>query len=392
MNGPGVAAGPLVHGLAHDLVAPDWPPVTDAQARAVLAVYAIPGAAQATVTWRSPRPMSAAAIVRGGDVQLVLKRHDPRVRGGGSLAIEHRLGAHLRRGGVPVPRVLATPSGATVVTMAHGVHELHELAAGRDAYRDAPSWSGYRCAAHAAAAGGTLAQLHRAAGSFAAPGRPFGPLSESCALAAVADPVRAVAALAAARPGLAAGLRGRPWRDELSAALAPWAESAAALAPLRRTWGHGDWHPSNLTWSDDSPNARVAAVLDLGLANRTTPAWDLAVAIERACIDWLRADGASADLAAVDALLDGYEAVRPLTADERAALPALIPVAHVGYALSEIAYYAGVLDSPQRAQVAYRDYLIGHCRWFASPAGAALREHLRDPARRAPPAPPSPRR
>ena len=279
-----------------------------------------------------------------------------------------------------------------MVITADGVHELHQLAAGLDAYRDAPSWSGYRCAAHAAAAGDALARLHRAADSFAAPARPFAALSESCALAAVADPVREVAALAAACPGLAAGLRDRPWRDEIGATLAPWAaQSAAALAPLRRTWGHGDWHPSNLTWSDDSPDASVAAVLDLGLANRTTPAWDLAVAIERACVNWLSADGALADLASVDALLEGYEAVRPLTADERAALPALTPVAHVVYALSEIAYYAGVLRSPQRTQVAYRDYLIGHCRWFASPAGAILQQHLR--ARQPPHRPgPSPRR
>ena len=68
-----------------------------------------------------------------------------------------------------------------------------------------------------------------------------------------------------------------------------------------------------------------------------------------------------------DALLDGYGAQRPPTDGESAALADLLPVVHVAFALSEIEYYAGVLRSPQRAQVAYRDYLIGHCRWFRSP-------------------------
>ena len=211
-------------------------------------------------------------------------------------------------------------------------------------------------------------------------------------LAAARDPLVAVATLAARRPGLALGLRDRPWREQLSAALKPFASDAsAALAVLPRSWGHGDWHPSNLTWSSDSPQARVACVLDLGLANRTTPAWDLGTAIERACIDWFALDDAAqparADLATLDALLDGYEAQRSLNPDERAALPALMPVVHVAFALSEIEYYAAVLRSPERAQVAYADYLIGHCHWFHTSDGATLLAHLRKRARGPAPVP-----
>jgi Ser/Thr protein kinase RdoA (MazF antagonist) len=390
----------LVHGLGRDLVAPDWPPVTEALARAVLARHALPGADRARVTWRSPRPLSAAAIVRCGDRELLLKRHDPRVRTAAGLALEHRLGAHLRAGGVPVPAVLAAPPGAcppgaTALTLDGGVCELHELAEGVDAYRDAPSWTGSRSADHAVAAGAALARLHRVATGFAAAARPLRPLADSCAPAAAGDPVAVVAALAATRPGLAAGLPHATWQQDLTAALSPWsAAAAAALTALPRHWGHGDWHPSNLTWSDAGAEATVAGVLDLGLANRTTPAWDVAIAIERACVGWLDLDGgepARADLAAVDALLDGYESVRPLSDAERSALPALAPVVHVAFALSEVEYYAGVLRSPQRAQVAWRDYLIGHCHWFRSPDGAALLTHLRARAadhRRAP----SPRR
>jgi Ser/Thr protein kinase RdoA (MazF antagonist) len=266
--------------------------------------------------------------------------------------------------------------------MAGGVYELHERADGIDLYRDAASWTAYQCPGHAHAAGAALAQLHRAASGFTEPSRRFGPLSDSCALVAARDPVAAIAGLAARRPGLACGLGERAWREPLGAALAPFAAPARrALARTPRGWGHGDWHPSNLTWSAAGASARVSGVLDLGLANRTTPAWDLAVAIERACVDWLALDdGAGVSLvdhAGLDALLDGYESRRPLSADERAALSVLLPVVHVGFAVSEIEYYAGVLASPERAEVAWRDYLIGHCRWFQSPDGAALLDHLR---------------
>ncbi len=86
--------------------------------------------------------------------------------------------------------------------------------------------------------------------------------------------------------------------------------------------------------------------MDLGLANRTFAAHDLAVAIERSAVAWLdladtgRAD---ADIPAVDALLDGYDAVRPLTQAELEALPRLLPVIHVEYALSEVEYFASVV-------------------------------------------------
>jgi Ser/Thr protein kinase RdoA (MazF antagonist) len=153
----------LVHGLGRELTEPDWAPVADHEAQTVLARYRLIGAAQATVLWRSPRPMSAVAIVRCGDGEVVLKRHDPRVRTASALTVEHRLADELRRGGVPFPEVLSTPDAITALTVAGGVYELHELAAGIDLYRDAPSWTGYRSRSHANAAGGALARLHHAA-------------------------------------------------------------------------------------------------------------------------------------------------------------------------------------------------------------------------------------
>jgi hypothetical protein len=117
-------------------------------------------------------------------------------------------------------------------------------------------------------------------------------------------------------------------------------------------------------------------VFDLGLANRTFAAHDLATALERSTVSWL-VDKPEADLEAVDALLDGYQSISPLDRLTGAAMAAVLPVVHLEYALSEIEYFSDVVDSPVNADLAYVGYLIGHTRWFEGPAGEALLDHLR---------------
>jgi len=162
------------------------------------------------------------------------------------------------------------------------------------------------------------------------------------------------------------------------------------LPGVGRLWGHGDWHPSNLTWDSASPGAGVAAVIDLGLANRTFAAHDLAVAIERSAVPWLdlaEHGQAQPDIPAARALLDGYLGARRLSDAELAALPLLLPVVHTEYALSEVEYFASVVRSPGNADLAYHTYLIGHARWFGTPEGRALVSHLQRRADRQPAAP-----
>src|SRR5215470_12064602 len=115
---PSERCGLLVHGMGRDLAEPDWPPLTDDEVSAVLARYGRPGGA-AVVSWRSPRPMSAAALVRCGVEEVFVKRHHTSVRTAGQLAAEHALAAHLRALGVAVPAVLSLAvegdrEGATV--------------------------------------------------------------------------------------------------------------------------------------------------------------------------------------------------------------------------------------------------------------------------------------
>ena len=94
-----------------------------------------------------------------------------------------------------------------------------------------------------------------------------------------------------------------------------------------------------------------------------------------------RTGRAQGDLAGASALLDGYQAVRPLCAAEAAALPAVFPVVHVEYALSEVEYFGSVVDSPGNVELAYDGYLLEHAAWFGTPDGAAVLDHLRRRAR-----------
>lgn len=369
----------LVHGLAGDLVAPDWASLTDEEAHWVAerwGLHRTRGGAAARVLWRSPRPLSAAGLVRVAPERVVfVKRHDLRVRDPASLTCEHRFARHLRNRGLEAPEVLSTPDGLSAV-MGVGpgpssgtVYEVHARAPGADTYRDAESWTRFIRPAHARAAGALLARLHLAADGFELGARPFGPLVNSDKIVTADAPLDALEKLVRARPGLRAGLALHRWRAEVADAFGPLLEEVGSRARrLPHGWTHGDWHPSNLTWTSEGV---PLAVLDLGLCNRTVLVRDLAIAVERSCVSWLEPMPV-ADLVAVQALLEGYTAVRGLSEAERGALPALTASAHVEFALSEVEYYAGVLSSPERAEVAYRDYLIGHARWFGTSAGREL--------------------
>ncbi|HUK69967.1 MAG TPA: phosphotransferase [Streptosporangiaceae bacterium] len=383
------ATAGLVHGMGKDLAEPDWSPLTAAEVSAVLARYGPPGAAAgnaaAAITWHSPRPMSAAALVRRGGAVLFVKRHHTSVRTTERLVVEHAFARHLRVRGVPVPVVLRGPGGVTTVERGGFVYEVHGAASGVDLYRDAVSWSPFSSLSHARTAGATLARLHQAAADFPVAAQSPGVLTTCCDVITAADPLAAVSLILAQRPGLARYLSERHWQQDIARHHLPAIGRAAPLLKaLPRQWGHGDWHPSNLTWTSTTADAAVAAVLDFGLANRTFAVHDLATALERSTVGWLDLPGsgrADADYDAIDALLDGYETVRPLQPAEAAVLPEVLPVVHLEYALSEIEYFADVVRSRGNADLAYGTYLLDHARWFAGPEGSAVLEHLRRRAR-----------
>lgn len=361
-------AAHLVHGMGKALEAPTWPAITEGEAQGVIAHFPAAGPL-IDLHWHSPRPFSAAALVRTGGGALFLKRHHRSLRSPAALQEEHGFMAHLRAAGVAVPQILTMADGASALAQGEWTYELHRTAPGIDLYRDRLSWTPFLSHDHAREAGAALARLHRAARDYPAAPRGPHPLVGSFAILPAPDPLVATDAYVAARPDLAAFLRDRPWRGELADLFtgfgAGLADRLAGQPPL---WTHNDWHPSNLSWTAEG---RVDTIFDFGLATRTCALHDLAVAIERTAIAWLdlKEDGMAADGAAALALLAGYHSVLPIDRADVATIAAILPLVHVEFALSEIHYFAGILNDPDQASMAWDGYLVDHARWFGQPAG-----------------------
>nr|WP_040750590.1 phosphotransferase [Nocardia transvalensis] len=343
---------------ASPLAEPDWPPPELDEIAEVVPHSGRPE--PVSVEWRSPRPLSSTSLVRTGGERLVVKRLPIALRDTAALAEEHAYMDHLRAHGIPVPRVPRT------VTRGEFVYETQEVGTGADLYRRSFSWSPYLSVAQAAASGRMLARLHHAAEGYDAPARPPRPLQAGLCT----DLVATVEEWAARRPELADFLAAHRWREDIAALRSESHPLRAEVPDLPALWTHNDWHGTNLLWTGDE----VTAVIDFGLANRTTAVFDVATAIERFAVDWLslRAGGpARVPVDQLTAFLDAYRAARPLSDAEREALPALFPLVHVVYELSEIEYFLTVLPRPnhENADIAYRDHLLGHLRWAGSGAG-----------------------
>ncbi|MGC8498844.1 MAG: phosphotransferase enzyme family protein [Acidimicrobiales bacterium] len=367
-----------VHGMGLAPARPDWAPLVEGELRGPLAQLGLTGG-PVRVLWHSPRPMSAGARVLVGAEQLFVKRHSRRVRSPARLEVEHRFGDHLRAHGVRTPACRRGLDGRSVATAGPYCYEVFALAGGEDLYRDVPSWYPYQTPEHARRAGRALAHLHRAAASFAEPASDPDVLLDDVGLVSAPDLGDALAALLEARPGLARALAGYRLGADMARVLAePVARAHAATSALARQWTHGDWHPSNLTW--DPLTGDVVSVLDLGLANRTFALHDLAVALERSVIDWLDVSGRGAievDVASLDALLAGYGEIIAWSAEDRAALAATLPVAHVEFALSEVEYFGDVVGDATNRDLAYHGYLLGHTGFFATAVGTDLLARVR---------------
>jgi Ser/Thr protein kinase RdoA (MazF antagonist) len=367
------------HGLDGRLVEPDWPPLTLAEVRALLSLFSDCGE-PVEILSVSPRPFSAASVVATKGRKVFIKRHHKSVRDRGGLLEEHRFMQHIRERGAPVPRVLAAASGETAIEINEWTFEVHEVPEGVDLYEEALSWTPFRSAIHAHSAGEALARLHLTSQGFDAPRRKVQPLVAGFTIFAAKDPGAAMERYLAARPALAEDTVTRKGCDEALELLAPFHAGLKPLLPaLRPLWTHNDLHASNLLWSDAGNNARAVAVIDFGLVDRTNAVHDIAHAIERNIVEWLnliedssRGDGVRVHIDHLEALLDGYDQVRPLSEVEAVALAPMTALCHAEFALTEADYYLGVLHSKEKARMASVDYLVGHARWFRGAGGKRL--------------------
>jgi Ser/Thr protein kinase RdoA (MazF antagonist) len=380
VEGKGAAAA---HGLDGTLVEPDWPPLTLDEIRGLLREYPALGLPRKILTV-SPRPFSAASVVATQGQEVFIKRHHVTVRDAAGLREEHRFMAHLRSKGAAVPRVFKAAAGETAIKLGEWVYEVHEKPRGVDLYGDAISWTPFRSPGHARSAGQMLARLHEASYGYDAPARKFRPLVAGFTIFSSHDPAAEFGRYLAMRPALNDYMRNRNCREEALALLAPFHTELVPLLPaLPSLWTHNDLHASNLLWSDAGADAQAVVVIDFGLADRTNAVHDLAHAIERNMIGWLKLverpdqpEEVPVHYDLLFALLEGYESVRRLSHQERAALAPMMALCHAEFALAETDYFLSALHSKEKARMACEGYLVSHARWFGGP-GSKLLDTLR---------------
>jgi len=365
------------------LVEADWPELEQDEVRGLLGQYAgLDGPIEILST--SPRPFSAASVVRTGNDRVFVKRHHRSVRDREGLLEEHCFIEHLKRSGAAVPKVLRATSGETAIEDGGWTYEVHEAAAGIDLYEDAVSWTPFRSAGHARSAGQVLARLHDAASGFKEPGRKVRPLVSSFTIFGGNDAAGGMNRYLEARPALAEDRETRDHCEQALELLMPFHdELRPLLQALKPLWTHNDLHASNLFWSDESNEATAETIIDFGLADRTNSVYDLALAIERNMVEWLgMVNPPSAGEIPVHAdhilaMLEGYESVRPLANEEAAALAPMVALCHAEFALTEADYFLGVLHSHEKARMATKGYLVGHARWFRGVDGEKFLNVLR---------------
>ncbi|WP_354860013.1 phosphotransferase enzyme family protein [Acetobacter fabarum] len=355
----------------------DWPCLTLDESRSVLRFFHNMPPAQ-SVAWHSMRPFSALGRVRlEGQGECLLKRHHVTLRSVKWLEEEHAFINHLAGEGAAVCPPLVLPDGHTALTVGDWTYEAFLPARGVDVYQSVMSWQPYFSVRQAYGAGVALGRLHLAAAGFKAPARGGAevvPLLSGLQVVGQPELVPALQHWVARQPQLRSALAHRNWVGDVEAVLLPFQQRLQPLLPhIVTAWGHGDWHGSNLFWNGDD----VSCVLDFGMADRTCASFDLAVALERAVVDWLALPAAGVVAwEQVAALLEGYQSVRPLSAGECAQVVAFLPLVHVEFALSEVGYFAGLVHDQASAEVAYMDYLLGHGRWFACGEGKELLARL----------------
>ena len=139
------------------------------------------------------------------------------------------------------------------------------------------------------------------------------------------------------------------------------ARAAASSARRDATQGiiHGDLFRDNVLWEA----GRVTAILDFEQASGGSLAYDLAVCIN----DWCWAGGAF-DPALVRALVDGYQAVRPLPDPDRRALPVEVRAAATRFTITRITdVYLANVTNPEKD---FRAFLARVDAWRGPALGA----------------------
>lgn len=212
------------------------------------------------------------------------------------------LTAHAAEAGLPCARPLRDAAGEAVGWLNDRPAAILEWLPG--------TWKRVPSLVDQAAAGALLARLHIAGADFAMTrSNPVG----SDARRALFDRCQSHAT--------GGGLR-------LLSRMAPWVDERTSSPNLPVGPIHADYFPDNLLFEGDAPGG----LIDFYFACTDVLAYDLAIALSAWGFD---AEGGALP-GAIAAFQSGYESVRPLSRDERDALPELGAVAAVRFTLTRL--------------------------------------------------------
>ncbi len=231
---------------------------------------------------------------------------------------------HLSARGCPVPRTIHDRKGAAFRKVEGKAVALIEFLPGISPASPTP--------AQAQAVGGALATMHEAARDYRAERTND---LQPADWRALFDKV-GWDALAGIDPSLTGLVRMK--LPELRAA---WPKD------LPRSVIHADLFPDNVLMLDD----RVSALIDFYFACNDLTAYDFAITHAAWCFD---REGRNFDGAVSDALLRGYEEVRPFSDEERQALPVLTQGACMRFIATRTFDW---IDTPEGALVTRKDPL-----------------------------------
>ena len=236
---------------------------------------------------------------------------------------------HLAQSGCAVPATIHDRNGAAYREIDGKAVALIEFLPGVSPTRPTPD--------QAEAVGAALARVHIA-------GLSFGEKRENDLA-----PKDTAAILRACDPAVLTGI------DEKLTGIAARADDAVARWPhsLPCSIIHSDLFPDNVLLLD----GKVSGMIDFYFAAYDMMAYDLAVTHAAWCFD---TNGMNFDRAVGNALLSGYEAVRPLTSAERGALPILAEGACLRFVASRAEDW---IETPADAQVLRKDPLDFLRRW-----------------------------
>lgn len=198
-------------------------------------------------------------------------------------------------------------------------------------------WPRHVQATHCAPLGAALAQLHLA-GTGYAPTREngLGPAAWRPLLEATRNSVGAEAAF----PGLTAEL------DQALERILPNWPGLNGTPDLPRGHIHADLFPDNVFFL----NGQISGLIDFYFACTDLLAYDIAICLNAWCFE----DDGTFNVTCARRLLEGYESIRPLSADERNAMPVLAAGAAIRFALTRLYDW---VNTPAGALVTRKDPL-----------------------------------